>query len=155
MPLKQHFPKRNRIISGLSVGVLIVEGNIKSGSLITARCALDQNREIMAMPGSIYSENSSGTNELIKQGAIMVTNIEDILNCLNIQTISTITKTKYKPANKTEEKILNILKYEPMTIDEIIRKSDIKTAEATATLSLLEMKRIIKNIQGNEFVKTK
>ena len=127
MPLKQHFPKRNRIISGLSVGVLIVEGNIKSGSLITARCALDQNREIMAMPGSIYSENSSGTNELIKQGAIMVTNIEDILNCLNIQTISTITKTKYKPANKTEEKILNILKYEPMTIDEIIRKSDIKT----------------------------
>jgi len=127
MPLKQHFPKRNRIISGLSVGVLIVECNIKSGSLITARCALDQNREIMAMPGSIYSENSSGTNELIKQGAIMVTNIEDILNCLNIQTISTITKTKYKPANKTEEKILNILKYEPMTIDEIIRKSDIKT----------------------------
>ncbi len=155
MPLKQHFPKRNRIISGLSAGVLIIEGNIKSGSLITARCALDQNRDVMAVPGSIYSENSSGTNELIKQGATMITNIEDILNCLNIQTISTIAKIEYKPIDETEEKILSALGYEPISVDEIIRKTGIKTAKTTATLSLLEMKGVIKNIQGNEFVKTK
>jgi len=83
-PLKQNFPQRNRIIAGLASAVLIVEAKEKSGSLITANYALDCNREILAIPNSIYSETSKGTNALIKQGAKIVTESKDILESLDI-----------------------------------------------------------------------
>jgi DNA processing protein len=152
LPLKQHFPRRNRIISGLAQGVLIIEGNLSSGSMITAQLALDQNREIMAIPGSVYSANSAGPNNLIKKGATLINNYSDILEALNLQDISTPIKT-YQPTNETEKIILNFLNTEAQDIDEIIRKSGKNTATIQGAITILELKRIIRRLDNNTIVR--
>jgi len=152
MPLKQHFPRRNRIISGLAQGVLIVEGDLESGSMITAQLALDQNREIMAIPGSIYSSNSSGPNNLIKKGATLITSYNDILEVLNLKEISTPQKT-YVPINEIEKIILDFLNADTQDIDEIIRKSGKSTAVIHSCLTILELKHVIRKLDNNTIVK--
>ena len=154
LPLKQHFPRRNRIISGLAQGVLIVEGNISSGSMITAQIALDQNREIMAIPGSVYSSNSAGPNNLIKKGATLINNYTDILEALNLKDISTPIKN-YIPTNESEKLILEALDSESQDIDEIIRKSGKSTAIIQSTITILELKRVIRRLDNNTIVKAK
>lgn len=154
LPLKQHFPKRNRLISGLASGVLIIEGSQQSGSLITARCALEQNREVMTIPGNIYSVNSAGPNSLIKQGATPVTEIEDILNCLNLQIIQETSQRLAAPSDEQEAVILDIIGQQPLTLDEIIRQSKLPAALVGSKLTLLEIKGFIKNIKHNIFIKT-
>jgi len=155
LPLKQHFPKRNRLISGWARGVLIIEGNIDSGSLITARSALEQNREVMAIPGSIYAAGSAGPNSLIKQGAAMVNEVEDILNCLNLQLIDQSQSSPTSiPDNDEEATILKIMTREPVALDELIRQTKLPTATVTSKLSVLEIKGLVKNIRHNSFVKT-
>lgn len=147
---REKFPQRNRIISGLSKGVLIVEAAQRSGALITANFALEQNREVFAIPGNIYSKVSYGTNKLIQQGAKLVLSPEDILSELNAEYV--YNNKEIIADNETEEKILEILSKEPVFIDEIIRKSELSVQTVNATLIEMEMKRKIKNLDNDKYI---
>jgi len=149
-----NFPRRNRIISGLSSGLLIVEASQKSGALITAAYALEQNREVMAVPGNINQQNSSGTNSLIKKGAKVVAMPEDIFEALNIY-YSTELKTKidYQNATNEERILLKILSSSPIHIDKIIENCTLDTSAANSNLIQMELKGWIKNLGGQNYIK--
>lgn len=143
------FPQRNRLMAGMSKAVLIIEAEEKSGTLITARMALDYNRDVLAVPGSAFSSNSNGTNWLIKQGATPVTTSEDILIALgfNIEKPKQTDKEKYADCGKDELKIIELLR-EPMPRNELIRQSGLSIGEANALLSIMEIKELIKEELG-------
>jgi len=146
------FPERNRIISGLSLGVVVVEAPEQSGALITAALALEQNREVFAVPGPIYEKNSLGTNRLIKMGAKLVTDIDDILEELNLSHLLTTERKKIKPDNEKEEIILSILSLQPIHIDEIIKNSKLPTGIVNSTLMILELKKAVRNLGKGNYV---
>ena len=153
---KFSFPQRNRIISGLSRGVLVIEADEISGALITARCAADQGRDVFAIPGNIFAKTSQGTNNIIKKGAKMVTCAEDILEEYEIYLSAkggsaSGGKIKIVADNEFEEKILAVLSSEPVGIDDIIRQTGLAAHEANATLMVMELKKKIKNL-GGKFV---
>ncbi len=143
------FPQRNRLMAGIAKAVLIIEAQEKSGTLITARMALDYNRDVFAVPGSILSSNSKGTNNLIRQGATPITSSEDILEALgfNIDKENISDEDKYADCGKDELKILDIL-IEPIERDELIRLSGMDIASANALLSIMEIKELIKEELG-------
>lgn len=143
------FPQRNRLMAGISKAVLIIEAEEKSGTLITARMALDYNRDVLAVPGSAFSSNSNGTNWLIKQGATPVTSSEDVLIALgfNIEKAKQTDKEKYADCSREEMKIIELLR-EPVERDELIRICGMKIAEANALLSIMELKDLIKEELG-------
>ncbi len=158
-PLAQNFPVRNRVISGLSRGVLVVEANQKSGALITARFALEQSREVFAIPGKLSSDTSRGTNDLIKQGAKMVTRPEEILEDLrfNFEPANLIEKelsggAGYALASE-ELKVVNILDDEPKCVDDISVLTGIKAQDLLVILTHLELKNIVKRLTGQTFVR--
>ena len=146
---KYSFPQRNRIISGLSKGVLVVEADEKSGSLITAHCALDQNRDVFAVPGSVFSPRSQGPNNLLKQGAKPVTCAEDILTEYDIQ--YSLFKPALVPANDLEKKIMESIGHETVTLDQIIRSTDQPTREVVSCLMNMELENKVKNLGNNRF----
>lgn len=153
LPLKMNFPARNRIISGLSLGSLVIEASEQSGALITAQFALEQNREVFAVPGSIYSPTSKGTNGLLKQGAKLVTCANDILETLNLDQLqSVIASKKISPDTKEEEIILEFLSKEPIHIDILVKQSGLATNTVSSTLIMMEMKGKIKNLGGMNYV---
>jgi DNA processing protein len=145
------FPQRNKIISGLSLGTLIVEAKEKSGSLITANYTIKQKRKLFAIPGQIYSLNSKGTNNLIKNGAILASDVNDILKELKIKNIEKNIKKEIEGDNKEENLILNILKEEPLHIDKIIEKTNLPPQKVAGILTILEYKDKIENLGGNVF----
>lgn len=153
MPLRHHFPTRNRLIAGLSLGTLVVEAGESSGALITARFALEQNREVFAIPGNITSPMSNGANDLIKKGAKLVACALDILEELNIKRLTNVKKTKdVVPASPEEATILKFLRIEPLHINELVRRSALSITEINATLMMLEIKGQIKNIGNVTYV---
>ena len=143
------FPQRNRLMAGISKAVLIIEAEEKSGTLITARMALDYNRDVLAVPGSAFSSNSNGTNWLIKQGATPITNSEEILVALgfNIEKPKQTDKEKYADCGKDEMKIIELLR-EPMERNDLIRELGMNIGEANALLSIMELKELIKEELG-------
>ena len=156
-PLKQHFPARNRIISGLSLGVLVVEASEKSGALITARFALEQNREVFAVPGSIFSKNSEGTNNLIKLGAKLTDKATDILEELNLESAVEIKKAREIIPDNEEEKVIleNLSPDEPIQIDKLAKIVGINTSALSSLLTLMEIKGKVKNVGGMRYVVAK
>lgn len=156
-PRSEFFPRRNRILSGMSLGVLVVEGDIKSGALITARQALEQNREVFAVPGSIYSPNSRGTNKLIQDGEAKATlDVADILEELNLTMASQqLQMAELVPADDTEHALLRLLSGQPAHIDDIRRTSGLPIADVTSTLAMLELKGLVRQVGRMNYVRTR
>lgn len=157
IPDARNFPQRNRIISGIAKGTVIVEANKKSGSLITADFALEQNREVFAVPGSIYSRFSEGTNNLIKDGAKVVTCVEDILEELKITYIDGNEKFDESIAEKLsgeENQVYQIMSYEPLHLENLALKTGFPISRVNTIITMLELKGIIKQLPGKQFVKS-
>jgi DNA processing protein len=156
-PRSEYFPRRNRILSAVSLGVLVVEGDVESGALITARLALEQNREVFAVPGSIYAPTYRGVNKLIQDGeAKLVTKTEDILEELNL-TMAThqMELREAAPADATEAALLRVLTSQPTHIDEVQRVSGLPIAAVSGTLALLELKGVVKQVGPMSFVRAR
>lgn len=168
-PLPYNFPQRNRIISGLSLGIVVVEAAKDSGALITADLAAEQGREVFALPGKISSATSSGTNALIKDGARLVSSVDDILEELRIRQINPLTDggkdvagskvagmTKayiYNSLTSDERAIYKALSDEPIYIDDIVAKSGLEAGKASRVLLSLQLKKIIQEIPGKQYVR--
>ena len=163
-PDRQNFPMRNRIISGWSLGVVVVEADLKSGALITAGQAAEQGRQVFAVPGRADSILSRGTNKLIKDGAKLTEDAEDVLSEFEYLIPRTARESSgetaavggTKPALKLtemEEKLMAHLSHEEMAIDELIRASGLTSAAVSATLLGLEMKRLVRQLPGKTFVR--
>jgi len=170
-PNAPHFPSRNRIISGMSLGVVVLEATDKSGSLITARIALEQGREVFAVPGGIDMAGSRGTNRLIKEGAKLVENVHDILDEIRPQISKTnvttetsgkVTTAEMKRENSvpasemttsaSERALLAALSRQPRHVDELIAATGLNTPEALALLLQLELQGLIRQTAGNKYI---
>jgi len=152
-PEASNFPPRNRIISGLSLGVVVVEAGERSGALITADFALEQGREVFAVPGNIFRKKSMGTNKLIQQGAKLVLSVEDILEELNLKMVSQQAEVRaIVPENETEAALLEYITTEPIHVDEIGRKSGLPIAQVSSTLALMELKGMVRQVGGMNYV---
>lgn len=147
------FPARNRIISGLSLGTLVIEAGEKSGSLITANCALEQNREVFAVPGSIFSPQSMGTSLLLKNGAQPVTSANDILAAFQFAPLENLSAPPPNFESEIERTIYSQLTLEPIHIDILAKKCALGANEVSSTLSIMELRGIAKNIGGGMFIK--
>lgn len=152
------FPARNRIVAGMCLGTLVVEAPERSGALITAQLALDYNREVFAVPGSIFSPLSIGTNNLIKAGAKIVTSVQDILEEFPLpeKNSSSSQDTLFPKKNsltQEEEKILSFLSHEPVHVDKIAKAVRLETSSINSTLGLLEIKGLIRNVGGMNYIK--
>ena len=154
-PDAMNFPKRNRIISGLSVGTVIIETGITGGALQTASFALDQGREVFSLPGNINAKTSEGTNRLIQKGeAKLITNIEDILSELNLKLDSSLKKKKsieHIDLNIFEAKIINILNDDPVQIDKIAELTKLTTSDCLVHLLSLEFRGLVRQLPGKTF----
>lgn len=146
------FPKRNRIVSGLSAGVVVIEAKEKSGSLITASYAKKYGKPLFAVPGPIYSMNSMGTNRLIQAGAHLALSARDILAQLGIlQKPDEPQPVAAEPENEQERLILSALAQEQLTADGIIKKTNLSAQEVSATLALMEISGKIRNLGNNQY----
>lgn len=154
MPAKHTFPRRNCTISGLSRGVLVVEARFKSGALITADAALEQGRDVYATPGNVDSPLSQGTNKILKQGAKLVTCVEDILEDLHLKTPAA---PMGPPTDLSAEEsaLFSFLGADPRHVDELIEEAALSPARAIAALSVLELKGLAKQLPGKNYVTTR
>jgi len=146
-PMPGSFPARNRIISGLALGTVVIEAPQKSGALITARHAAEQGREVFAIPGPVTSPNAAGPAHLIKMGAKLVFNVQDILEELEIET-EIEAKKQIRAENPEEETILSLIKDEAKHIDDIVRESGFDSGKVASIMSLMEIKGKVRNLGG-------
>ncbi len=158
IPEGQNFPRRNRIIAGLSVGTLVAEAGLKSGALITAAYAIDQNREVFALPGDVIRSTSQGCNRLIKnQTAALASCAEDILEALGKTTKEGKTAAAVKPEPNlkgTPLALYNLLSLEPIYIDDLAQKMNLTTSEVLTVLLEMEMDGIVKSLPGKYYVRS-
>ncbi len=150
-PLPFHFPARNRIIAGISKGILVIEASRKSGSLITARLGLEYGREVMAVPGSIFRREYEGANGLIKEGARLIDSIDEIIDtCFPGFHL----ETRESPAiNDDEQQVFSFIGSEQIHVDEIIDRSRMEAKRVMAILTMLEMKEIIREVPGGFYIR--
>ena len=147
---KFSFPRRNRIISALSLAVLVIEAKEKSGSLITSDYAIKQNKKLFAIPGQIYSQNSVGPNKLIKNGAKLITSTADVLNELGLKP-SEITQNNIEAENREEKLIIDALKDEPLYVDKIIEITKLNASVVATALALMEISGKIRSLKANTY----
>ena len=149
-----NFPPRNRIISGLSLAVVVIEAGRKSGALITANFAAEQNRDVFAVPGSIFSMQSQGTNDLIRTGARPLTDIHEVLEALDLtRVIQHREAGRALPVDAVESQLLAVIGQEPCHIDEISARAGMTAESAAATLTMLELKGLVRQVGGMNYVR--
>ena len=153
-PRQDHFPRRNRIMSGLTLGTLVIEADEKSGALITASYALEQNREVFALPGNVTSPNSRGVNRLIQDGAKLVTRVEDVLEELNLRLVpEQLVMQELIAVSTPEADLLRFLSREPVHVDEVTRQCALPVSTVSSTLAMMELKGIVKQVGAMTYVK--
>ncbi len=166
-PLPEHFPRRNRIIAGLSLGTVVIEAALRSGALITARLALDYNREVLAVPGRIDSHLSQGAHRLIKQGATLVESPQDIVDALGQigaelrQHVDQILQQHESPStpvsaasmSEPEQRLYHQLSKDPLYSDQLVQRTQMSAATVAAHLISLQLKGLVRSLPGNQFVK--
>ncbi len=151
-PDSANFPPRNRIISGLSLATIVIEAGESSGALITASFAAEQGREVLAVPGNIYSPASKGTNRLILNGARPLLRVEDVLDAINLKMVSARQIAKaILPANETESKILTLISNQAYSADEIGFLAGLPISQVSATLTMMELKGMVRNTGGMNY----
>ncbi|MDL1912705.1 DNA-protecting protein DprA [Chloroflexi bacterium CFX6] len=152
-PEASNFPPRNRIISGLSLAVVVVEAGETSGALITAEFAAEQGREVFAVPGSILAPQSKGTNKLIQKGALPLLSVNDLMQALDITRVGEQKAArKIMPSDAVEAKLLTVLTNEPMQIDEIRNQAELPIEKVSAALALMELKGMVRQVGGMNYV---
>jgi len=160
-PRRQHFPERNRILSGLCLGVLVVEAAVKSGSLISARLAAEQGREVFAIPGSIHNALARGCHRLIRQGAKLVETAEDIISELGVL-VEGVRQGSDPPAKEREpaasgdpsrDELLNVMGHDPVGVDELLEQSGLTIAELSSMLLILELEGKIEKLAGGQYAR--
>ncbi|MCS6773246.1 MAG: DNA-processing protein DprA [Anaerolineae bacterium] len=152
-PDARNFPPRNRIISGLSLGVVVVEADEQSGALITAQFAGEQGREVFAVPGNIFNRSSRGTNRLIQQGAKVVLDTQSILEELNLSMIAErVAVSQVAPENDLERLLLSQLSHDPLPLDDLVRAVNLPAESVAAALALMELKGLVRNAGKMSYV---
>lgn len=152
-PEARNFPPRNRVISGLSLGVIVVEAGKRSGALITAGFALEQDREVFAVPGNINSPASKGTNRLVQQGAKLVLKVEDVLEELNLSMVTEqVAVQMAMPETAEEALLLAHLSHQPVHIDDLTREAGLPSSQVSSTLTLMELKGMVLQVGGMSYV---
>jgi len=152
-PEASNFPPRNRIISGLALAVVVVEAGETSGALITAEFAAEQGREVFAVPGSILAPQSKGTNKLIQNGALPLLSVNDLMQALDITRVGEQKAArKIMPADAIEAKLLTVLTYEPLHVDEIRNQAELPIEKVSAALVLMELKGMVRQVGGMNYV---
>ena len=156
-PEAKNFPRRNRIMSGMTLGTLVIEAPTGSGAVWTVRHALEQGREVFCVPGSIFSPNSHETNFLIQQGAKLVMSYQDILEELNLTAVvqQFPVQALFQPAADAEAAVLSHVYYDPIHIDEVGRLVGLPMATVSSTLSLMEIKGLVKQVGAMNYIRTR
>ncbi|MEW6717114.1 MAG: DNA-processing protein DprA [Chloroflexota bacterium] len=152
-PESSNFPPRNRIISGLSKAVIVVEAGKKSGALITASFAAEQGREVFAVPGNIIAPQSKGTNHLIQQGARPLLDPQDVLDVLNLTQLPAFMEARtLLPADAKEAQLMELLRNEPYHVDELCERTGWMVEEVSSTLALMELKGMVRSLGGMNYM---
>ena len=152
-PEASNFPPRNRIISGLSLAVVVIEAGETSGALITAEFAAEQGREIFAVPGSILAPQSKGTNKLIQNGALPLLSVDDLMQALDLTRMGEQKSArKAIPSDETEARLMKVLGEEPLHVDEIRNQAELPIEKVSATLALMELKGLVRQVGGMNYV---
>ena len=161
-PHSYHFPRRNRIISGLSLAVIVTEAAINSGSLITARLAAEQGREVFAVPGFVKEETSRGTNALLKEGAALIERAQDVIDAILPQ-LDQALRLRLQPSRETnvpgdqlgkeEQRVYDVLSYDPLTVDDVIVTAGLSVSTVMASLLSLELRQRIRQLPGQRYLR--
>ena len=161
-PHSHHFPRRNRIISGLSLGVIVTEAAINSGSLITAKLAAEQGREVFAVPGFVKEDTSRGTNALLKEGAALIERAQDVIDAILPQ-LEPALRLRLQPSQekrvsgdhlgKEEQRVYDALSYDPVTVDNVIVATGLSVSIVMASLLSLELRQRVRLLPGQRYLR--